>query len=213
MRGKGKKDWHLIWYFDGTTPIKYPNKGQPMPNILSDILDVDQHFSKLITDWNAYKPDQCIHCGAHGLWCHGTYARQSKCECEGAPSGLIPIPRFFCPNCQRTCSTLPAFIAPRRWYHWATQQIALLCVIMGSTLLGTWSSLFDRQPRGPSQATIQRWHQQFRHDYDKHRLHLCSQFPDLGRHAQFTDFWQACLTKMPLASAMAIVHRSDPSSQ
>jgi len=91
--------------------------------------------------------------------------------------------------------------------------LAFLWLIAGVTLLKTWSSLFDRQPRGPSQATLQRWHQQFQNDYDQHRFHLCSQFPDLGRNAQFTDFWQACLRKMPLASAMAIVHRSSPDYQ
>ena len=184
-----------------------------MPIILSDIRDADQHFNKLNTNRDAYKPDNCIHCGARGLWCHGAYVRQAACESEEAPAIRIPIPRFYCPSCKRTCSTLPEFIAPRRWYHWHTQQMVLLCLIVGTTLLNTWTSMFERRPRGPSLGTIQRWHQQFRHDYDKHRLHLCSEFPELGHQAQFTDFWQACLEKIPLASAMCTVHRLDPTSQ
>lgn len=184
-----------------------------MPFILSDIADVNQHLFKLRTDKAAYKPDRCPHCNASRLWCHGTYVRKTECEVEGSPSCSIPIPRSFCPTCERTCSTLPEFIAPSRWYHWATQQLVLLWFIAGATLLETWSSLFERQPRGPSQATIQRWCQQFQNDYDQHRFHLCSQFPDLGRHAQFTDFWQACLKRIPLASAMAIVHRSNPANK
>lgn len=180
--------------------------------ILSYVDNADQHDALLNANRKAYKPVHCPHCSACQLWCHGTYMRQSAVECKDAPRRAIAIPRFFCVTCEQTCSTLPEFIAPRRWYHWAVQQVVFLLLLSKETLLEVWSSLFDRQPRGPSQATIQRWHRQFRADYDLHRLHLCSQLPELGYTADFTDFWQACLQKIPLASAMSIVYRSEPSN-
>jgi hypothetical protein len=44
--------------------------------------------------------------------------------------------------------------------------------------------------------------------YPHHRLHLCSALPELGYSAQLTDFWQACLQKLPLSGAMLLLHRA-----
>ncbi len=179
-----------------------------MCNILSGIHSLDQHLSHWLAHPDAYKPSQCPHCLYSGLWAHGIYERQSACECEHDPGCSIPIPRFLCPHCRRTCSTLPEFIAPRRWYHWAVQQAAFMLMLMGNSLLSVWSALFDREPRCPSQSTVRRWYAAFKRQYETHRFCLCSVMPDLGYTPQFTDFWQACLHKQPLSSAMVSIHRA-----
>lgn len=177
-----------------------------MPNILSGMHNLDQHLSAYLDHPLDYKPDHCPYCFSHCLWAHGTYER--KAACENGRRCPIPIPRFLCVLCGRTCSTLPEYIPPKRWYHWAVQQMALSLLLMGNSLLSVWSALFDRQPCGPCQSTLQRWWIGLKHHYSHHRFHLCSALPALGYTARFTDFWQACLQQVPLSSAMIKFHRA-----
>ncbi len=177
-----------------------------MSIILSAIATLDQHISVYFNTPSNYRPESCPHCGQAGLWCHGVYTRHAQCESEhGCPA---QIPRFFCRPCKRTCSVLPEYIPPRRWYHWITQSIAFSLLLMGKSLLGVRDELFDRLPCGPSLSTLQRWWYWLRKSYSLHRFHLCNRLPELGRTANFTDFWKVCLQKMSLASAMNIIHRA-----
>lgn len=177
-----------------------------MPFILSGLLTLDQHLSTYLETPSAYRPQCCPHCGSAGLWCHGTYDRQAKCE--KGDECPVPIQRFFCPPCRRTCSVLPEYIPPRRWYHWALQSVALSLLLMGKSVLGVWQILFDQTSQEPSLSTLRRWWSCLREGYALHRFHLCSVLPELGRAANFTDFWQTCLQKIPLSSAMNTLHRA-----
>ncbi len=177
-----------------------------MAIILSDIHTLDQHLSTYLNTPQVYCPDNCPHCSSCNLWLHGVYYR--KAACENGDVGPIPIQRFICVPCKHTCSVLPEYIPPKRWFHWVLQEMALALLLMGTSLLGAWLALFDRQPRGPSLSTLHRWSAWLRRHYSLHRLHLCSQFPELGRSANFTEFWQVCLQKMSLSSAMNILHRA-----
>jgi len=86
-----------------------------MAHILAGIHTQDQHIKTWLNDIDAYRPAQCPHCGRSGLWSHVVYYRQAQCE---RPNGNpVPIPRFRCQYCSRTCSTLPEYIPPKRWYH------------------------------------------------------------------------------------------------
>ena len=90
-----------------------------MVRIVSGIATLHQHRETLGRAPDAYRPAACPHGGLGGLWSHGGYQRKA----DRAPRSLenpVPIPRFLCRGCQRTCSRLPACIAPRRWYDWAT---------------------------------------------------------------------------------------------
>lgn len=177
-----------------------------MSAILSAIDTLDQHLSTYLHNPSAYKPAQCPGCSSHRLWSHGTYERKARCE-NGHRCPIL-IPRYICALCKHTCSTLPEFIPPRRWYHWAIQQMALSLLLLGHSVLSVWARLFDRAPCGPSPSTLQRWRQALKARYPRHRLALCSALPTLGYTSGFTDFWQACLQKLPLSSAMVIIHRS-----
>ena len=177
-----------------------------MPLILSGILTLDQHLSAYIEAPSPYRPERCPHCGCAGLWCHGSYSRQAACE--NGHDIPVPIQRFFCPPCERTCSVLPEYIPPKRWYHWALQKMVLSLLLTGMSLLGVWQVLFDRTPWAPSLSTVQRWWHRLKQSYPQQRLHLCSLLPELGRTINVIDFWQTCLHKMPLSSAMNALHRA-----
>lgn len=179
-----------------------------MAFILSGIHTLNQHLSTWLSNPQAYKPNHCPHCFSTHLWAHGCYERKAQCEIQANSGCSVPIPRFLCAICKRTCSTLPEFIPPRRWYYWLVQQLALSLLLIGGSLLSVWFSLFDRHPRGPSQSTLQRWFANLKHQHHEHHFCLCSVMPELGYTPNFTDFWQACLQKIPLSSAMVMVHRS-----
>jgi hypothetical protein len=94
-----------------------------MQRIVGSISSLAQHMIAVVTDAELYRPDACPHCRRAGVWRHGCYHRKAD-RSAGSGESLNPVPvlRFLCRACARTCSRLPACIAPRRWYDWAVQQ-------------------------------------------------------------------------------------------
>lgn len=176
-----------------------------MPSILADIHTLDQHLSTYLRKPERYRPRQCPHCGKGGLWLHGVYYRKAQCEGQGRPT---PIQRFLCPGCHTTCSTLPAYLPPRRWYFWLAQQIALWLLVQGASLMQAWQQLCEQLPQAPSLATIHRWWRHLRQQFPTHRVHLCNHFPGLPYEAHCAAFWRAVLSRGPLSHAMAALHRA-----
>lgn len=180
-----------------------------MAHILAGIYTQDQHIQTWYDDVDQYRPSQCPHCGRSGLWLHGVYYRQAQCECpKGNP---VPIPRFLCQHCRHTCSTLPEYIPPRRWYHWFVQQLALQLSLAGRSLMQTWQALCSSTSADgvvPSICTLQRWLRRYKQRLVLHRFHLLNSHPTLGYVSGFADFWQACLNTTPLSTAMMTLNRN-----
>ena len=108
-----------------------------MYRILASITSLEQHAQALAGDSEAYRPTACPRCQRSGLWRHGFYERKADRRVGvSIDESLNPVavPRFLCPACARTCSRLPACIAPRRWYDWAVQQLVLLILVAGCSV-------------------------------------------------------------------------------
>ena len=128
-----------------------------MAIVLSGILDLEQHIAERQTNPNAYHPSQCPTCGRGGLWKHGVYYRRSKGE------ATTPIQRFLCSHCNSTCSCLPEYMPPRRWYRWLTQQLVLQLLLVTNDLQTAWRRLSSFQGIVPSFSTVRRWWLRLRH--------------------------------------------------
>ena len=175
-----------------------------MAYILAGIHTLDQHLNTFITQPDDYRPPCCPHCEQGKLWAHGVYYRRAGCESSsGCPA---PIPRFLCSLCKHTCSTLPEYIPPRRWYHWLTQHLAFQLLLMGYSLLQVWNGLFDQLDTVPSQSTLYRWLCRWRQRFAVHRLHLLNAHPAFGYQPDFRRFWGAWLEDSRLSTAMLILH-------
>lgn len=173
-----------------------------MPRILPEIATLTQHLDTFYSDPERYRPDACPCCNLARPWAHGFYTRKA----DRPPSGQgqlnpIPIPRFLCPHCRRTCSRLPECIPPRRWYLWVVQQ-AVLC-----RALSEWSIRLIHQTSGPARSTIRRWRDWLEARGMTFAFHLKSHFPQLGRFEEGTAFWQAVFERPGLAGAMAVLDR------
>ena len=182
-----------------------------MKLILPDIHNLDQHVFTFLNHPERYRPKRCPHCGRSGLWIHGRYWRNAKCEKNVGCAA--PVPRFLCPHkdCGRTCSVLPEYISPLRWYHWAIQQVALMMLWLGNSLMYACNMLpqvLPKYPKTPEISTIHRWHQSIKCQFLMHRLHLCNAQPELGRYSTCAAFWRACLKKMWLSRAMFMINQS-----
>ncbi len=176
-----------------------------MAYILSGMHTLDQHLKAFIDQPDDYRPSVCPHCKQSKLWAHGVYYRQADCE---SPAGCpAPIPRFLCSLCKHTCSTLPEYIPPRRWYHWLVQHLALQLTLLDNSLMQVWQALFDQVDTVPSLSTLHRWLTRWRQRFAHHRLHVLNAHPDYGYQPDFRSFWQAWLDEKPLSAAMLILHR------
>ena len=146
-----------------------------------------------VLSWSEYqkmqskdlRPVCCPYCDKKRLWCHGHY----KCKSE---RNFVPIFRYLCFHCHRTCSTLPEYLTPQRWYKWQVQQAVLVL----ANSLATIAKQFVL-----SRRTVGRWLKQFRVRWLFHKDVLCQRFTDLDTN-NFNDFWLACLQKISLAQAM-----------
>ena len=87
-----------------------------MHRIVASITSLDEHLEAVRTNPEVYRPLNCPHCGVTGLWGHGCYYRKGERCTGGATRELVPVLRFLCRGCICTCSRLPLFICPRRWY-------------------------------------------------------------------------------------------------
>ena len=137
----------LSWEITTTSTTR---RDRPMPRIVPAITTLLQHLHMLSNSPEVYRPSACPHCGLGGLWSHGCYERKpDRGPHSSGTLNPIPIPRYFCRGCGRTCSRLPQCIAPRRWYGWAVQQLVLQLLLAGCSLhrCACWMGL-DRRTAG-----------------------------------------------------------------
>jgi transposase-like protein len=171
-----------------------------MFGIIADVVSLTQYVL-LKDDLNYCRPERCICCGKAGVWFHGCYPRKPD-RVPGSNRQLNPvlIQRFFCRSCRHTFSQLPECIAPRRWYLWEVQQLALLLLLAGkSACAAAKESLLPRR-------TITRWFHRFSEQFLIHRDALCNALPESGGSHEFQCFWQRCLAIFSLAKAMRLCH-------
>ena len=101
-----------------------------MKRIVAGITSLEQHLQTMRESPEVYRPAACPHCGIKIVWVHGLYHRKADlCHRGEASLNPVPILRYCCSACRRTCSRLPECIAPRRWYNWFLQQIGLRAVL------------------------------------------------------------------------------------
>ena len=122
-----------------------------MNRILGAITTLGQHFDEVANGGEAYRPLNCPHCQAGGLWRHGFYLRKADHEAAGdGHRELVPIARFLCQPCGVTCSRLPACIAPASlvWMGHSASGVAhgdgwRLAL---AVLPANWSGTLNRSP-------------------------------------------------------------------
>jgi hypothetical protein len=171
-----------------------------MNRIVASISTLAEHLVAVQTNPQAYRPQACPRCGVGGLWNHGCYHRKGERCTAGATREPVPVLRFLCRACIRTCSRLPMFMSARRWYCWAVQEVVLLLLLSGASLNGCCGST------GRAVRTVVRWR-----DWLKERgefaFFLRSRFPELGRVPDHGAFWRHVIDSMSLAQAMAWLDR------
>lgn len=167
--------------------------------ILPDILSLSQYVVTMQMK-GFLDTKRCQHCGNIILWHHGRYFRKADRSTDAQSLNPLPIQRYFCPNCKKTCSALPECLPSRRWYLWQIQQTALALLLAGKSVRAI------AQEITPSRRTIGRWATRLKEQFHIHKDVLCGHFIDLGRNVGFGDFWQGCLSKISLAQAMRLCH-------
>lgn len=175
-----------------------------MHRILASITSLEQHAQALAEDSEAYRPAACLRCGRGGLWRHGFYERKADRRVGVSADesfNLVEVPRFLCRACERTCSRLPACIAPRRWYDWAVQQLVLLMLLAGCSVhrCGVCS--------GRDRHTVRRWRDWLHERSEVFAFFLRSRHPEFGRCADHASFWRNVIEVLSLAQAMALLDR------
>ncbi len=169
-----------------------------MHTIVANITTLEAHAAALESGCDALRPLNCPHCNARKLWGHGYYQRKADRR-PGGGGALNPvaIARFLCPACLHTCSRLPLCIAPRRWYNWAVQQLALICALMG------FSVRCCSGCAGVSRHTVRRWRNWLDQRSEDFVFHLRSRFAELGREPDTPALWRSVMNDMTLGLAMA----------
>jgi transposase-like protein len=171
-----------------------------MDRIVGSIASLAEHLIAVVTDAELYRPEACPHCRRSGMWCHGSYPRKADRSAKGLLNP-VPVPRFVCPQCCRTCSRLPACIAPRRWYDWFVQQAVLLL------LLGGCSLRHCAQCTGRARRTVRRWWTWLHDRGEQFAFWLRSRLPELGRLADFESFWRNVIEGLSLQQTMVLLDR------
>jgi hypothetical protein len=169
-----------------------------MNRILGSITTFEQHFDELAIGGHAYRPANCPHCRCGGLWHHGCYHRKADRRPASSEPRRNPVVilRFLCSACLRTCSRLPACIAPRRWYDWAVQQFALLLLLAGTSLRQSCLQT------GRARSTVRRWRNWLQARSEQFTFFLRSRWPELGRLPE-PNFWRQVISSLSLAAVMA----------
>lgn len=172
-----------------------------MNRILASVTTLAQHIAAVATNREIYRPLRCPHadCGVAGLWHHGCYFRKADRSTADPAKSLNPVPilRFLCPICKRTCSRLPACIAPRRWFDWVMQALVLLMLLADHTVRQS------SHCSGRARSTVRRWRDWLSAKGDTFSLWLRSRFPELGRHPDHDSLWRHIMQNMTLMQAMA----------
>ena len=168
-----------------------------MQNIVPNITTLEQYLKAQKETPEIFRPDHCPNCGKAGLWPHGSYDRKDRDSGTNEP---IHILRFFCQNCHKTCSSIPEFMSPRRWYMWSIQQAAMALVLAGKSIALVAKEIVL------SRHTVSRWMGRLKERFRFHKDVLCQHFIDLGRTDDFAGFWPACFGRIPLSQAMLFCH-------
>lgn len=173
-----------------------------MDRIVGSISCLAEHLIAVVTDAELYRPEACPHCRRAGVWRHGCYHRKADRSAGGAESlNPVPVLRFLCRACARTCSRLPACIAPRRWYDWVVQQAVLLLLLSGVSLHGC------AHCSGRDRRTVRRWRDWLGERGEQFAFFLRSRLPELGRVADFDAFWRNVIDEVSLQQACALLDR------
>jgi len=165
-----------------------------MKRIVASILDLAQHFESLADNPELYRPNRCPHCSFGKLWNHGCYER--KADRGGGSLNPVPVPRYLCLACGKTCSRLPECLAPRRWYDWLIQQMVYLDLLAGFSI--RCCSRVHRLSR----TTVRRWWRALKQRHDEFAFFLKARFPEWGRTACCTEFWRMAMDDQPLSRMM-----------
>lgn len=173
-----------------------------MNRIVGSIASLAEHLIAVVTDAEVYRPAVCPHCRRAGLWRHGCYHRKAdRGGAEGGSLNPVTVLRFLCAACVRTCSRLPACIAPRRWYDWAVQQAVLLLLLAGISVHGC------ARASGRERHTVRRWRDWLCRRSEEFSFFLRSRQPELGRCADFESFWRHVIDEVSLQQAMVLLDR------
>jgi transposase-like protein len=141
-------------------------------------------------------------CGKSNPHRHGTYDRKADRTGTIEESlNPVPIQRYYCPECKKTCSVLPECIAHNRWYLWEIQALALLLVFSKKSIFATANKMQI------SRQTISRWAGRLKEQLIFHKDILCNIFTDLGRTAtDLNDFWLSVFKQINFGAAMRFCH-------
>ena len=170
-----------------------------MQRIVAGIETIEQHLEAVRQAPEVYRPPCCPHCGLKILWPHGHYERKADRRAGQVSLNPIPICRYRCSGCRRTCSRLPACIAPRRWYDWSVQQAHLERQLSErSDQRRALGSLPDRRTAG-------RWWDWLQKSSLLFEFHLRARCAELGRAADFGAFWRRVFESMGLVQAMTLL--------
>lgn len=170
-----------------------------MVGILAGILSLLQYQNDMNEE--QHRLERCLCCGRADPHFHGRYPRKAdRSNKSGDSLNPILIQRYYCPECQKTCSALPECVPPRRWYLWEVQQVTLVLLLAGQSLRAIAKAV------APSRRTIGRWINRFKEQWHLHKDVLCNHFADLGRTINFNDFWMTCLGQISLAHAMRLCY-------
>ncbi|MCU0922899.1 MAG: DUF6431 domain-containing protein, partial [Burkholderiaceae bacterium] len=172
-----------------------------MHRIVAIVTSLEQHRRQLASDPESYRPATCPYCGVGKPWGHGYYQRKADRRQSSVGRELVPVPRFRCDPCQRTCSRLPACLSPRRWYDWVVQQLVLLCLTMGDSLYA--AARYCKVGR----HTARRWRDWLAARGELFAFFLRRRFPDWGRAGDTAAFWRVSLGERSLAELMAWLDR------
>ena len=120
-----------------------------MRPIIPKISSLTQYLS-MLNNRETPRLEHCP-CGRANPWPHGCYWRKSdNASSSQEKSNAVPIQRYYCPSCKKTCSVLPEYISPKRWYTWSYQELilCLFCFGKGFSAIAKETS--------PSRSTIRR---------------------------------------------------------
>jgi transposase-like protein len=170
-----------------------------MSRIVSGIDTLEQHLIALNQTPKIYHPTRCPNCGHGKLRHHGYYYRKADRSSTRGEDNMnpIPIPRYQCLFCQRSCSRLPSYLPPHRWYHWKLQQKVLESILQKVRSYRACNRRFNLD-----RSTVRRWWHWLESSTPNFEFSLRSRYPELGRTTGGQSFWLTALQERPLSFLM-----------